>query len=208
MKKCIITIGRQCGSGGHTIGKKVAERLEVPFYDKKLVEIVAERSGLSPETVRREGEYSTSSSLLTSAGTRGYSAYNASRREDMTLPDQINAYQTELIKELADKGSCVIVGRCADYILQGRKDCFHVFITGELPDRAVRVIEEHGIAADAARSHVKDRDRKRSSYYKHITDQVWGMAANYDLCLNSSKLGIDRCVDLILASVDTGINHD
>lgn len=197
MKKCIITIGRQCGSGGHTIGKKVAERLEVPFYDKKLVEIVAERSGLSPETVRREGEYSTSSSLLTSAGTRGYSAYNASKRENMTLPDQINAYQTELIKELADKGSCVIVGRCADYILQGRSNCFHVFISGALPDRVTRVIEEHGIAPAAAEGHVKARDRKRGSYYKHITDQIWGMAENYDLCLNSSNLGVERCIEMI-----------
>ena len=207
MKKCVITIGRQCGSGGHTIGKKVAERLEIPFYDKKLVQIVAERSGLSAETVRREGEYSSTSSLFTSVSSRGYSAYNASQKHDMALPDQVNAYQTELIKELAEKGSCVIVGRCADYILQERRDCFHVFITGELPDRAARVIEEHGIAADAARSHVKDRDRRRSSYYRHITDQVWGMAANYDLCLNSSKLGIDRCVELILASVDMGTDH-
>ena len=201
MKKCVITIGRKCGSGGHTIGKTVAERLGIPFYDKKLVKVVAERSGLSAKTVGWEGEYSSASSLFTSVSSRGYSAYNANQRDNMALPDQINAYQTELIKELAEKGACVIVGRCADYILQGRKDCFHVFITGELPDRAVRVIEEHGITADTARSHVKGRDKKRSSYYKHITDQVWGMAANYDLCLNSSKLGIDRCVDLILGAV-------
>ena len=120
MKKCIITIGRQCGSGGHTIGKAVAEQLGVPFYDKKLVQIVAERSGLSAETVKREGEYS-STSLFNSVSTRGYSAYNASQRHDMVLPDQINAYQTELIKELAEKGSCVIVGRCADYVLQDRQ---------------------------------------------------------------------------------------
>ena len=172
-----------------------------------MVQIVAERSGLSAETVRREGEYSSASSLLTSVSSRGYSAYNANQRENMALPDQINAYQTELIKELAEKESCVIVGRCADYILQGREDCFHVFITGALPGRANRVIAEHGVAVDAARSHVKERDRKRSSYYKHITDQTWGMAANYDLCLNSSKLGIDRCVELILASVDMGTDH-
>ena len=139
MKKCVITIGRQCGSGGHTIGKTVAERLGIPFYDKKLVQIVAERSGLSAETVRREGEYSSASSLFTSVSSRGYSAYNANQRGNMALPDQINAYQTELIKELAEKESCVIVGRCADYILQGREDCFHVFITGALSDRANRV---------------------------------------------------------------------
>ena len=199
MKNCIITIGRQCGSGGHTIGKTVAERLGIPFYDKKLVQIVAKRSGLSAETVGWEGEYSSASSLFTSVSSRGYSAYNASQRENMALPDQINTYQTELIKELADKGSCVIVGRCADYILQGREDCLHVFITGVLADRASRVVAEHGIAP-AAETHVKERDKKRSGYYKHITDQVWGMAANYDLCLNSSKLGIDRCVELILGA--------
>lgn len=201
MKKYVITIGRQCGSGGHTIGKTVAEQLGIPFYDKKLVQIVAERSGLSAETVRREGEYSSAGSLFTSVSARGYSAYNASQKGNMALPDQINAYQTELIKELADKGACVIVGRCADYILQGREDCFHVFISGALPDRANRVIMEHGIAAGAAKSHVKERDKKRSGYYRHITDQAWGLAANYDLCLNSSKLGIDRCVELILSAV-------
>ena len=207
MKKCVITIGRQCGSGGHTIGKTVAERLSVPFYDKKLVQIVAERSGLSAETVRRGGGYSSASSLFTSVSSRGYSAYSANQRENMALPDQINAYQTELTKELAEKESCVIVGRCADYILQGREDCFHVFITGALSDRASRVITEHGIAPAAAEGHVKERDKKRSGYYKHITDQTWGMAANYDFCLNSSKLGIDRCVELILASVDMGTDH-
>ena len=207
MTKCVITIGRQCGSGGHTIGKTVAERLGIPFYDKKLVQIVAERSGLSAETVRREGEYSSSGSLFTSTSARGYSAYNASQKGSMALPDQINAYQTELIRELAEKGSCVIVGRCADHILQGRKDCLHVFITGILSDRASRVVAEHGIAASAAEAHVRERDKKRSGYYKHITDQVWGMAANYDLCLNSSKLGIDRCVELILgaACMDSGM---
>ena len=208
MKKCIITIGRQCGSGGHTIGKTVAERLGIPFYDKKLVQIVAERSGLSPETVEKQGEYHTPS-LLYNIATLGCSAYashqySAENRQAMRLPDQINAYQTELIKELADKGSCVIVGRCADSILRDWEDCFHIFIHGALGDRVNRVIEEHGIAAGAAEGHVKDRDKKRAAYYKHITDKVWGLSSNYDLCLNSSRLGIDRCVELILAAVDVG----
>ena len=207
MKKYVITIGRQCGSGGHTIGETVAEQLGIPFYDKKLVQIVAERSGLSAETVRREGGYSSASSLFTSVSSRGYSAYSANQRENMALPDQINAYQTELTKELAEKESCVIVGRCADYILQGREDCLHVFITGVLSDRASRVITEHGIAPAAAEGHVKERDKKRSGYYKHITDQTWGMAANYDFCLNSNKLGIHCCVELILAAVDMGAGH-
>lgn len=153
MKKCIITIGRQCGSGGHTIGKSVADKLGIPLYDRKLVEIVAERSGLSAETVQREGEYATTS-LLTSIASRGYSAYNAYQRENMFLPDQINAYQTELIKELAEKDSCVIVGRCADYILQDNNDCLHIFISAAMPDRIKRVIAEHGIAPGDRKSVV------------------------------------------------------
>ena len=208
MKRYVITISHQCGSGGHTIGKTVAERLGIPFYDKKLVQIVAERSGLSPETVEKQGEYHTPS-LLYNIATGGYSAYashqySAENRQAMRLPDQINAYQTELIKELAEKEPCVIVGRCADSVLRDREDCFHVFIFGTLGDRADRVVAEHGIDPKAAEGHVRERDKKRAAYYKHITDKVWGMSSNYDLCLNSSKLGIGRCVELILAAAGAG----
>ena len=171
---------------------------------------MAERSGLSPETVEKQGEYHTPS-LLYNIATGGYSAYashqySAENRQAMRLPDQINAYQTELIKELAEKESCVIVGRCADSVLRDREDCFHVFIFGALRDRANRVIAEHGVNAKAAAGHIKDRDKKRAAYYKHITDKVWGMSSNYDLCLNSSKLGIDRCAELILAAAGAGTN--
>ncbi len=201
MKKCIITIGRQCGSGGHTIGKKVAEQLKIPFYDKKLVQIVAERSGLSEETIEKQGEYHTHSFLYNIA-TKGYSAYassqySAGNRQEMRLPDQINAYQTELIRELAEKGPCVIVGRCADYILRERLDCFHVFISANLPDRIKRVVEDHRVDAADAEQHVVERDKKRAQYYKYLTDQVWGMANHYDLCLNTSRLGIGLCTELI-----------
>lgn len=197
MKKQIITIGRQCGSGGHTIGRMVAERLGIPFYDKEIIKTVAERSGLSEKTVEKEGEYSTTS-LLFNLATRGVSAFNVASRENMTLTDQVNAYQTEFIKEVAGKGSCVIVGRSADYILEDRDDCLHIFIYGELEDRANRVVKEHGIKKDEAEKHVIDRDKKRSKYYRYITDQVWGLAENYDLCLNSSRLGIEQCVNIIL----------
>lgn len=196
MKK-IITIGRQCGSGGHTIGKMVAERLGVPFYDKEIIKTVAERSGLSEKTVELQGEYHTTS-LLYNLATMGVSGYNASRRETLPLADQINAYQTEYIKELAEKDSCVIVGRSADYILSDRDDCLNVFIYGKLEDRAQRVVKEHGIDEKEAKSHVLERDKKRAKYYRHITDKTWGFAENYDLCLNSSELGIEKCVEIIL----------
>ena len=162
-KQYVVTIGRQCGSGGHTIGKQAAERLSIPFYDKELVKSVAQRSGLSKETIEREGEYSTPS-LLFNAASNGYSAYSADKKENMLLADQINAYQTELIREWAEKGSCVIVGRCADYILRGRENCFRIFICGELKDRADRVIQEHEIDEENAEAHIKDRDKKRASY--------------------------------------------
>lgn len=197
MNKQIITIGRQCGSGGHTIGKMLSERLGIPLYDKEIIKTVSERSGLSEKTVEQKGEYTTTS-LLYNIATRGISAYNMLNKDSLPLSDQINAYQTELIKELADKGPCVIVGRSADYILSEREDCLNVFIYGKLEDRMARVVKEHDVAEKDSKSHVLERDKKRSRYYKHITDQTWGLAENYDLCLNSSVLGIDKCVEIIV----------
>ena len=116
----------------------------------------------------------------------------------MDIPDQINAYQTELIQKWAKEGPCVIVGRCADYLLHDSAACFRVFICGELKDRANRVIQEYEIDEKNAEAHIKERDKKRARYYKHVTDLTWGMAENYDLCLNSSMLGVDRCVEIIM----------
>lgn len=195
--KAVITIGRQCGSGGHTIGKLVAERLGIPFYDKEIIKAVAQRSGLSEDTVEQKGEYSTQS-IFDANASHGISAYNMSSRDTMPLAEQINAYQTEYIKEIAEQGSCVIVGRSADYILADREDTLNVFIYGDLEDRMARIVSEHGVAEKEAKTHVLERDKKRSKYYKHITDQVWGLAENYDICLNSSELGIEKCVEIIL----------
>lgn len=197
MKK-IITIGRQCGSGGHTIGKMVAERLGWDFYDKEIIKAVSGKSGLTEETVEKEGEYSTTS-LLFNIATRGISAYNIVSKDNMLVRDLVNAYQTDYIKEIADKSPCVIVGRSADYILADRKDCLNIFICGDLADRAERVTKEYGVDAQNAQNHVLERDKKRAKYYRHVTDQIWGLSENYDLCLNSSELGVEKCVELILA---------
>ena len=170
----IITISRQYGSGGREIGRRLAERLGIPYYDKELIILAAERSGYA-RSLFEEADQKASNSMIFSLMRAG-SMVNS---YDLPLNDKIYLIQSGVIQQVARQGSCVIVGRCADYILQGREDCFHVFITGALPDRANRVIAEHGVAVDAARSHVKERDRKRSSYYRHITDQAWGMATNY-----------------------------
>ena len=196
----IITISRQCGSGGHTIGKMLAERLGYDFYDKEIIKAVSAESGLSEKTVEREGEYSTIS-LLYNIAVNGISPYNVSSRDNMLVRDLVNAYQVDYIKKAAEKGNCVIIGRSADYILRERNDCINVFIHGDLADRAKRVVEEHDINASEAERHVRERDKKRSKYYRHVTDQVWGMAENYDLCLNSSKLGIELCVEMIINAV-------
>ena len=156
MGKKIITISRQCGSGGHTIGKMVAEKLNVPFYDKQILKIVAERSGLAQEVIEEKGEYNPSSLLYMIATKLSY-GYSVGSKGEMPLPDQINAFQTELIRELAEKESCVIIGRDADYILREHPDCFHVFIHGKLDDRMKRVVTEHGVAPDEARHHVQNR---------------------------------------------------
>lgn len=200
MDKKIITISRQCGSGGHTIGQEVAKQLGISFYDKKLVEAVAKRSGLSEEFIEEQGEYH-SHSLLYTIATNISSGYNAFHKENMPLPDQIEIFQTELIKELAEKESCVIVGRGADYILKDRPDCLHVFIHGNIEDRKKRVITEHGAAENEAEALVLWRDKKRAQHYKYYTDRNWGMAGNYNLCLDSSRFGVESCVDFILRAV-------
>lgn len=197
----IITISRQCGSGGHTIGQLVAEKLGIPLYDKKILEEVAKRSGLAEDVIETEGEYSTSS-LLFGIAMGIYNGWDATQRENMPLREQINAYQTEFIREVAEKGACVIVGRCADYVLRERTDCINVYIYGKEDDRVKRVIEEHRVSDFEAEMHVKKRDKKRAAHYKYITDQEWGDMKNYNLCLDSSKLGIEKCVELILNCVE------
>lgn len=197
MNKKIITISRQCGSGGHTVGQEVARQLGISFYDKKIVEEIAKRSGLSEEFIAEQGEYHTHSLLYTIA-TNITAGYNSFHKESMPLSDQIEIFQTELIKELAEKESCVIVGRGADYILKDYSDCLHVFIHGNIEDRKKRVVSEYGIAETESETIVSLRDKKRAQHYKYYTDREWGMASNYNLCLDSSLLGIDTCVYFIL----------
>ena len=131
-----------------------------------------------------------------------YNGWDATQRESMPLREQINAYQTEFIREVAEKGACVIVGRCADYVLRERTDCLNVYIYGDKDDRVKRVIEEHRVPDIEAEDHVKKRDKKRAAHYKYITDQEWGDMKNYNLCLDSSKLGMEKCVELILSCLE------
>lgn len=198
MKKQVITISRQCGSGGHTIGEAVAKQLDIPFYDKKLIEIVAKENGFPLDVVEQQGEHVPSNLLYSIATHISYGFGYMGRKDTVSLPDQIYAFQKKLIEELARSGPCVIVGRCADYILRGNPDCLHVYIYGKIEDREKRVVSEHGITKENARAHILDRDRKRQQHYEYYTGQKWGVTENYNLCLDSSYCGVDVCTKLIM----------
>jgi cytidylate kinase len=201
MNKRIITISRECGSGGHTIGKLLAEKLDISFYDKKLLELVSQKSGLTEDIIAEQGEHIKSNLLYNLATNISY-AYNVDTKGSMILPDQIFAFQTEIIRGLAEKESCVIVGRCSDYILRNRDDCLHVFIHADMESKKARIISEHRVAPDLAEAHIKDREKKRSAHYHYYTDQMWGNTKNYSICLDSGALGIEKCVDLIFSALE------
>ena len=198
MSKKIITIGRQCGSGGHTIGKALAEKLNIPLYDREFLEEISKRSGLSEDVVEQEGEYSSANKIFnTAAGF--YRNNDINDKNSLPLREQINAYQIEFIKEIANQGPCIIVGRCADFILRDREDCLNVFVHSGLDNRILRVIEEHRVPNEEAENHITDRDRKRAAHYQYITGQTWGDVNNYHLCLDSGILGLDTCIELIVS---------
>lgn len=194
--KSIITISREFGSGGHSIGKLVAEKLGYHFYGRELIEKVAELSGFSTDFIEESGEYaSAKSSLLFSLATAGQ--YESS---GLSMHDRLYLIQTKVIEDIAAKGNCVIVGRCADFILRDYKDCLHVFIYADMESRAKRIVERYGETDKSPKKRLEDKDQKRKVYYKNYTGRIWGEPHNYNLCLDSSKLGIEACADLIAAA--------
>lgn len=196
MTKKIITISRAFGSGGHTIGKEVAQRLGIPCYDKELVDAVAKESGFHVDFIKEAGEYApvTSSFLFNIA----VSPNPMSMMNTMSMADQLFVCQTNVIRNLADQGPCVIVGRCADYILRDREDCLHVFIHADMAHRAERIVRLYGETKQSPEKRLNDKDSKRRVYYKHYTNRNWGEAQNYHVSLNSGLIGIDKCVDIIV----------
>ena len=173
MANRVITIGRQCGSGGHTIGKLLAQRLGLPFYDKKLVEMVAAKTKLSPEFIRSHGEYFHGGSIghIIGYGTRFNSGV---LKTGSALTDQLHQAQCEIILEAAEKGPCVVVGRCADYVLAGKVPTLDVFIHSEMPYKIDRSVEEHSLERERAASILTRRDKARAHHYRFYTDQKWG----------------------------------
>ena len=194
--KSVITISREFGSGGRSIGKRVAQMLGYKFYDSEIVNKVAERSGFSREFIEESGEYaSAKSSLLFAIATA-----NQYTADGLSMHDKLYIEQTRIIEELAAEGDCVIVGRCADYILRDRKDCLHVFIHADMEHRTKHIVERYGLRDKSPEKRLTEKDQKRKVYYKNYTGRNWGQAQNYDICLNSGVLGEEACAQIIAAA--------
>ena len=192
----VITIGRQCGSGGKMIGQKIAEKLGVKCYDKELLTRAAKESGLCEELFETHDEKPTSSFLYSLVMDTYSLGYTNSAYMDMPINHKIFLAQFDTIKKIANEESCVIVGRCADFILRD-KNCLRVFIHASMEKRAVRIVNEYGERREAPEQRLKSKDKRRASYYRFYTDMKWGQSQNYHIALDSGELGLDKCADII-----------
>ena len=194
----IITISREFGSGGRTIGKKLAERLGVPYYDKELVNEVALETGFDPRYIEEAGEHAPIGGRLAYAfnmqGVPGI-------MRGLSATDFLWCIQREVILRIADKGPCVIVGRSADYILKDRKDALHVFVHADMDFRAERIVRLYGQSEKTPEQRLRDKDERRKLYYRSFTMREWGDVHNYDIALDSGRLGLDACVEAIITLV-------
>ena len=194
MKKRIITISREFGSGGRFIGEEVAKKLGIAYYDKNIINEIAEKSGLSPEYIQENAELSPKKGLF---------AYAFAGRDvtGKSVEDLVYEAQRKVILELAEKESCVIIGRNADYILKDRDDVLNVFIHGDMLEKTQRITRLYKVEEQKAVKMMVDIDKRRMANYNFYTNQKWGKADNYTLCLNSSQLGYDRCEKIIMECI-------
>ena len=195
MEKKIITISRQFGSGGRTIGRQVANQLGIPFYDKELVEQIALESGFAPNFVEEHGEHAPGKSRLAYAfANQGVPGI----MNGLSTADFLWSIQCSVIQQLAEQGPCVIVGRNADYILKDRKDVLDVYIHADMDFRADRIVRLYGESEKSPTTRLQEKDKRRQINYQHYTGRTWGNAENYHISLNSGVLGIENCVEIIV----------
>lgn len=196
-KHIVITIGRQFGSGGREIGKRFADKLGIAFYDKELLAIAARESGLSKDIFELHDEKPTNSFLYSLVMDTYAMGYGTPTYVDMPINQRVFLAQFDAIRRIATEESCVIVGRCADYALEGHVDYTSIFVHGDMGDRIERVMDTYHLNESGAKDLISKTDKKRASYYNYYTNKKWGHSCNYDLTFNSSVLGIDGCVDLL-----------
>lgn len=200
MKKRIITVSREFGSGGRTVGRMVAEKLGYKFYDDEIIERVVKECGLAREIVEKYDEYAThrSSLLYTLAvNSMGDGVHG------LSFANQVQIAQSKVIKEIAEEGNCVIIGRGADYILRDRDDCFNVFVRANMAFKVKRVEEIYGKNDKKTEDRIKDKDTKRRVFYRSFTMREWGDIENYNLVLDSGAVGIEKCANIICTIVES-----
>ena len=200
MAKRIITISREFGSGGRFIGEEVAKKLGIAYYDKDIIGQIAERSGFSPEYIQKNAELSPKKGLF---------AYAFLGRDitGKSVEDMVYEAQRKVILEIAEKESCVIIGRNADFILKDREDVLNVFIHGNMPEKVKRICKLYEVTEAEAIKMINDTDKRRRTNYNFYTEQKWGMAGNYTLSMNSSRLGYEMCEKMIMDCTKAGVAH-
>lgn len=199
MANQIITIGREFGSEGQYVGAELAKRLGVKLYDKELLQQAAKESGFCEEIFENHDEKPTNSFLYSLVmDTYSANGYSTASFLDMPLNHKVFLAQFETIKKIAERESCIIVGRCADYALAGHPDCINVFIKADMDFRIKMVAKRLNVTENKAKEMISKQDKQRASYYNYYTSKKWGDSKSYNLCLDSSKLGIDGCVEMIL----------
>lgn len=201
MDKFIITVSREFGSGGRLIGEKLAEKLGVEFYDKSIIQLAAEKSGLSYQFIEQNEENINGSMFFSLPASATYTGFRTAAYFDTPVNDKTFLAQTEVIREIA-KNSCVIVGRCADYILREDPALIRLFITSSFEQRVRRAVEKYGFPAEDAEEKIRKIDKSRSNYYKYYTSRAWGSIHNYDLVVNSAFTGIPGAVSVIMTMLE------
>ena len=201
MSKRIITISREFGAGGHTLGKKVAEALGIPFYDQEIIDRAVADTGFSPEFVKEAGEYASTTHSFLFNLILSHSVSTVPGGE-LSNYDKIYIAQARIIQELAEKSPCVIVGRCADYILRERDDCLNIFVHATDEYRKQRILEQYGeIEGKPISERLEEKDKKRILYYRHYTDRDWGDVKNYHLTINTAVIPVNKAVQWIVDAV-------
>lgn len=187
----IITISREYGSGGKEIGRRLAEKLGIPYFDKEIISLAAKQAGMTEKLFEENDEKGATNSFIFSM-----SVLRDTAAGNFPLSDRLFMMQSQVIHNVADQGPCVIVGRCADYILKERDNVINLFIHAPMADRVKRAVEEYGVPSDRAAAEVAKTDKRRAAYYDYYSFLKWGQGNHYDLCLNSS-VGVDNAVELI-----------
>lgn len=196
-KKCIITIGRQFGSGGRYVGRLLAEKLSIPFYDKELLSEAAKQSGICEEIFEEHDEKPTRSLLFSLVTGMQHHMGTGNFYMDMPLNHRIFLAQFDAIRKLAEEGSCVIVGRCADYVLRENPDTVSIFVKADMPSKIQRAVTYYGVEKDKAEERIRKADKQRASYYNYYATATWGDVDNYDLVVDTGALGVEGAVELI-----------